>query len=148
MFEKEMHAGWGDMGFNSHMRNTAYLDKSGDVRMMFFSENGFSMNEFIRQRIGPIIMKDEMEYFRDIRLLEKIRVTLSVAGLSEDGSRFLMRNDFFLESGGLAARVTSMGGWMGLVERKLLVPPEALLNAVRSLGRTDDFQTLPSAVKG
>ena len=147
MFEKEMHAGWGDMDFNSHMRNTAYLDKSGDVRMMFFSENGFSMNEFIRQRIGPVIMKDEVEYFREISLLGKIRITLSIAGLSDDGSRFLMRNDFFLENGVLAARVTSMGGWMGLVERKLLVPPEALLNAVRSLSRTGDFQILPSAMK-
>ena len=36
MFEKRLVAGWGDMDFNSHMRNTAFLDKSADVRMMFF----------------------------------------------------------------------------------------------------------------
>jgi acyl-CoA thioester hydrolase len=33
-----MIAGWGDMDFNAHMKNTAFLDKSADVRMMFFSE--------------------------------------------------------------------------------------------------------------
>jgi len=33
MFERQMLSGWGDMDFNSHMRNTAYLDKSADVRM-------------------------------------------------------------------------------------------------------------------
>ena len=43
-FERTLYAGWGDMDFNSHMRNTAYLDKSGDIRMMFFAENGFSAN--------------------------------------------------------------------------------------------------------
>lgn len=34
MFEKMLYAGWGDMGFNSHMRNTASLDKCVDVRMI------------------------------------------------------------------------------------------------------------------
>jgi acyl-CoA thioester hydrolase len=41
MFERRVVAGWGDMDFNSHMRNTAYLDKSADVRMMYFSETDF-----------------------------------------------------------------------------------------------------------
>ena len=52
MFEERLVAGWGDMDFNSHMRNTAFLDKSADVRMMFFSKNGFSMDEFVCRKIG------------------------------------------------------------------------------------------------
>ncbi|HUE85890.1 MAG TPA: thioesterase family protein [Vicinamibacterales bacterium] len=79
MFEKRYVAGWGDMDFNSHMRNTSFLDKSADVQMMCFSENGFPMDEFIRRKIGPVIMKDEIEYFRENRLLEELRVTLVVA---------------------------------------------------------------------
>jgi acyl-CoA thioester hydrolase len=110
MFEKRLVAGWGDMDFNSHMRNTAFLDKSADVRMMFFSENGFSMDEFIRRKIGPVIRKDELEYFKEIRLLEELRVTLAIAGLAEDGSRFLMRNEFWRADETLAATVTSAGG--------------------------------------
>ncbi|HZN04369.1 MAG TPA: thioesterase family protein, partial [Candidatus Polarisedimenticolia bacterium] len=93
MFEKRLVAGWGDMDFNSHMRNTAFLDKSADVRMMFFSENGFPMEEFLRRRIGPVIRRDELEYFKEVRLLEELRVTLVMAGLAEDGSRFLIRNE-------------------------------------------------------
>ena len=95
MFEKRLVAGWGDMDFNSHMRNTAFLDKAADVRMMFFSENGFPMAEFVRRRIGPVIMKEEIEYFKEIRLLEELRVTLVSAGLAGDGSRFLIRNEFW-----------------------------------------------------
>ena len=95
MFEKRLVAGWGDMDFNAHMRNTAFLDMSADVRMMFFSEHGFPMDEFIRRKIGPVIMKDEIEYSHEVRLLEELRVTLVIAGLAGDGSRFLIRNEFF-----------------------------------------------------
>jgi hypothetical protein len=59
-YQKTFLAGWGDMDFNSHMRNTAYLDKSADTRMVFFSEHGFPMSEFVRLKIGPVIIKDEM----------------------------------------------------------------------------------------
>jgi acyl-CoA thioester hydrolase len=147
MFEKNLFAGWGDMDFNSHMRNTAFLDKSADVRMMFFSENGFPSKEFFRRKLGPVVMKDEIEYFREIRLLEQIRVTLAIAGLSEDGSRFLMRNDFWRGDGKLAARITSTGGWLNLSNRKLVMPPETLLEALRSLPQTGDFQVLASSIK-
>jgi acyl-CoA thioester hydrolase len=41
MYSKRLYAGWGDMDFNAHMSNTAYLNKCGDVRMMPFAENGF-----------------------------------------------------------------------------------------------------------
>ena len=37
MFEHRFVAGWGDMDFNGHMRNTAYLDRGSDSRMLFFA---------------------------------------------------------------------------------------------------------------
>ena len=135
------------MDFNSHMRNTAYLDKSADVRMMFFAEHGFPMTEFVSRKIGPVIMKEELEYFREVGLLVSLRVTLSLAGLSEDGGRFLIRNEFFRADGKLAARVTSAGGWLDLSTRRLTAPPEALLSALRVLAKTDDFQVLTPSAK-
>jgi len=44
--ERTFTAGWGDMDFNSHMRNTVYFDKSADVRMTYFAENGFRWQDF------------------------------------------------------------------------------------------------------
>lgn len=147
MFEKRLVAGWGDMDFNSHMRNTAFLDKAADVRMMFFREHDFPMEEFIRRKIGPVIRRDELEYFREIRLLEEMRVTLAIAGLADDGSRFQLRNEFWRSDGQLAATVTSAGGWLDLSLRRLVVAPEALLAAMRSLPRTEDFQVLASSIR-
>ena len=147
MFEKTLFAGWGDMDSNSHMRNTAFLDKSVDVRMMFFAENGFPMDELMRRRIGPVVMKDEVEYYKEVRLLQPVRITLMLAGLAEDGSRFSIRNELWREDGKLIARVTSTGGWLDLVTRKLIVPPEELLAALRSLTPTEDFEVLASSIK-
>jgi len=147
MFERKLTAGWGDMDFNSHMRNTAYLDKSADVRMMYFAENGFPMAEFHRLRMGPVILRDELDYFREVGLLEEIRVTLEVAELSADGSRFLMQNAFYREDGKLVARVRSKGGWLDLNARKLVAPPDRLLTAMRRAPRSEDFTEVPSSLK-
>jgi len=147
IYKKTLQAGWGDMDFNSHMGNTAYLDKAADVRMLYFSEHGFPMSEFVRLKIGPVIQKDEIEYFREVNLLDEIIVTFEEAGLSEDGSRFIIRNEFFRADSKLIARVTSTGGWLDLSQRKLVPAPPALLEAMKMLTRTSDFQELPSSIK-
>jgi len=147
MYSRNMYAGWGDMDSNSHMKNTAYLDKSADVRMMYFADNGFSTSEFARLRIGPVVMKDEVEYFREVNLLQEILVTLQLAGLSADCSRFIMRNDIYRQDGKLCASVTSYGGWLDLSKRKLVVPPAGLQATLNKLHRTDDFVLLESSIR-
>jgi acyl-CoA thioester hydrolase len=146
MYTKKLYAGWGDMDFNSHMKNTAYLDKTADVRQRFLMEHGFPIEEFLRLRIAPVVMKDEVEYFREVGLQQEITVTFALAGHAPDGSRFLVRHEIFRPDGKLSARVTSTGGWMNLLERKLIAPPPALLSAMNSLDRTDDFVVLPASV--
>jgi acyl-CoA thioester hydrolase len=135
------------MDFNAHMKNTAYLDISGDVRMMYFVEHGFSMSEFERLKIGPVVMRDELEYFREMRLLESIRVNLLVAGVSPDASRYRFRNEFFRDDGKIVARVTSTGGWLGLVERRLVAPPDKLAQVILSSKKSEDYQALNSSAR-
>jgi acyl-CoA thioester hydrolase len=146
MYSKTLFAGWADMDFNAHMKNTAYLDKSADVRMLFFAEHGFPTAEFSRLRLGPVVRRDEVEYHREVGLLQDIVITLAIAGLAPDGSRFLLRNEIFRADGTLCARVTSAGGWLDLTARRLIAPPTPLLAAMQSLDRTPDFSELPSSV--
>jgi acyl-CoA thioester hydrolase len=141
-FTRTFQAGWGDMDFNAHMRNTAFLDRSGDLRMMFFQAHGFPAGEFARLRVGPVVQRDEVEYFREVQLLETFTVTLALGGLSQDGSRMRLVNDFFLEDGRMAARVRSTGGWLDLDGRRLIVPPAPLLAVLQGLDRTKDFEEM------
>ena len=145
-FEKLLIAGWRDMDYNSHMANTAYLDRAADVRMHYFAENGFSAEDMLRMRIGPVVMKDEIEYFREVQLLQEIRVSFACAGLAPDGSRFMIRNEFAHTNGKRCATVTSTGGWLDLNTRKLIVPPEPLRLAMEKLVKVEGFLELKSSV--
>lgn len=147
LFTRTFHVGWGDLDSNGHMANTAYLDMAVDVRMMYFAEHGFPVQEFERQRFGPVVRKDEIEYFRELRLLEPVTVTFAIAGMSPDGSRFRIRNEFFRQDGQLSARLTSSGGWMSLEKRKLIAAAPGILAAFEALARTEDFEVLESSLK-
>jgi acyl-CoA thioester hydrolase len=146
-FQASFQVGWGDMDFNAHMRNTSYLDLSADTRMLYFAANGFAAGEFDRLRIGPVITRDELDYVRELRLLETVTVSLVSVGLSGDGSRFSLRNEFFRDGGKLAARVTSSGGWLDLSARRWTEPPAALRELLEALPRTDDFRELESSLR-
>jgi acyl-CoA thioester hydrolase len=45
--------------------------------MMYFDENGISMRKFETLPIGPVVMMDEVEYYREMRLQEKPEFTIS-----------------------------------------------------------------------
>jgi acyl-CoA thioester hydrolase len=142
-----MIAGWADMDFNSHLRAGAYIDKACDVRLMLLAEQGYSMAELLRLKLGTVAMKDELEHYRHVGLHQEISVTLALAGISPDGSRWRIRHEFLRADGKICARVTSIGGWLDLGERKLVAPPGGLLAAWKTLSPTSDFTELGSTVE-
>ena len=144
-FEQRFQVGWGHLDSTAQMRKTAYLDLAADVRVAYLATAGFSTDSFAQTLFGPVIRQEELEYFRELRLMDQVRVTLVLAGLSEDASRFRLRNEFWSESGTLIARLTSVGGWIELRLRRLIAPPPALAAALRALDRTADFESLPPA---
>src|ERR1700687_1826362 len=132
-FERTFQVSWTHLDAMGHMSNTAYLDAAVDVRFMYFTEHGFPPSEFVRLKLGPVARRDEVDYYRELRLLDKASITLRLAGLSEDASRYRFRNEVYRADGELSARITSLGGWLDLAARKLVAPPEALRRALRNL---------------
>lgn len=146
-FVLRYHARWGDMDFNGHMRNTAFLDVCGDVRMRFFAEHGFSMRDLEKLAVGPVILRDELEYHRELRLLDPYDLSLAVAGSSEDRSHFRMLNEFRRPDGDRCATVTSTGGWLDLRRRRFTAPPQVLHDVLGMLPKAPGFVELPSLVR-
>jgi acyl-CoA thioester hydrolase len=142
-YSREFLAGWGTMDFNGHMANTAYLDLAADVRMAFFAEHGFPPSEFRRLAIGPVMQKDELEYFREVGLHDTVTVTYALLAMSADGARFVVENEIWSAAGERAARVRSTGGWLDLRARKLVAPPAPLLAVFGEVPRAADFTELP-----
>ena len=143
-FEVAIHARWPDMDQNGHMRTVAYLEVAEDSRMQYFASRGYSMDSFVRNRIGPVVTSDELSYRAELRLLDPAVVRLELAGLSPDGGRFRLRNTIVRKDGRTAATVTSTIAWLSLDERRLTTPPEDLRALIADLPRTDDFAEMPS----
>ena len=139
-------AGWADMDANAHMANFAYVNKCVDSRMAFFNQNGFPVTEFAKRKLGPVVRRDELEYYREIALHEPITVTLALAGMSADGSRFRLLNEVLKGEGRLAARIKSEGGWLDLAKRKLVAPPDDLLAVFNKMPHATEFERLPSSI--
>jgi acyl-CoA thioester hydrolase len=143
-YAKQFLAGWGTMDFNGHMANTAYLDLAADVRMAFFAEHGFPPGEFRRLGLGPVVRKDELEYFREVGLHDVVTVTYALLAMSADGARFVVENEIWSAAGERAAVVRSSGGWLDLRARKLVAPPAALLAAFQHVPRAPGVVELPA----
>ena len=126
---------WAQLDANGHMANSAYLGLAADARLSYFADAGFPPEEYALLRIGPVIQRDTLEYFRECKLLETVTVDVALRSMSEDGRRFEIVNEIHRTDGVLAARVTSAGGWLHLDERRLVAPPDALRAAIARLPR-------------
>lgn len=142
-YVKRLQVNWGDLDANGHMANTAYLAKAADVRMFFFEAQGFAWTDFVRLGIGPVIQRDILEYRKELRMHETIDITLAYEGMSNDGARWILANEFYRADGELAAKVTSQGGWLDLAARALALPPPALLEIQQRAPRGAGFAELP-----
>ena len=147
LIEKQFEAGWRDVDMNGHVANTVFMEYAIDMRVAFFESCGFPPQDFTKHGFGPVIKSDFVEYFREVMMLEKMNITIENGGFAPDGSRFRVVNSIYKEGRVLAARVISIGGWLGFKERKLIEPPEILKNAWQQLPKTDDFEELRSSIR-
>ena len=142
-YVEEYRARWADMDFNQHMRNAAYLGVAEETRLRFLETGGWTMAEFFRRRLGPVVVEDVLTYRKELRLLEPFRVDMAVAAITSDARKMKVRNGFFRSSDGQAcAVVESLILWFDLEARRTIVPPPELGQLWLGLGRTEDFVSL------
>ena len=147
MYQKSFIAGAADFDFDERFRGASCIDRAKDVRLMFFADYGFPLDIFRKQRLTPLLLKERLDYIRDIGLLEEVKVSLALAGLAPDGTRYTLRCEFVRLDGKVAARVSSTGGWLDGNLQKLTNPPPQLIAALQDLPMTADYQPLLSALK-
>ncbi|MFO1518791.1 MAG: thioesterase family protein [bacterium] len=139
LYKKEFQVGWGDLDSNAHMKNTAYLDHSATTRFSYFNANGFSAARFHELQFGPIVFKDEVHFQKELRLLEKFTVSFLLDGMSPDGSLFRIANEILNEKGERSALVLTHGAWFDLRKRKIIPPPQELIDVMKRLKKTPTY---------
>ena len=133
---------WSDFDPNRHMRHTAYNDYAAEVRVRYFKEQNFSIEEFTKHNIGPILFTEETSFRKEIHLGENITVDIKLAGLSKNGERWKITHHIFNEAGKLAAIIKVYGAWIDLTKRKLTVPPKEAQFLFDATIKTEDFEEI------
>jgi acyl-CoA thioester hydrolase len=141
-YSRELALRWSDADANGHVRHTVYAELAVEARMAFLREAGFGWDRLEASGIGPVLLREELEYRRELRIDEVVRVDLRVAGSSPDGGRWRFRHEITKADGELAAIVTVTGGWIDLRTRRLTHPPPELLAHMAAAPRTDDFEVM------
>jgi acyl-CoA thioester hydrolase len=133
---------WGDCDLNGHVRNTLYSEYCIETRMAYLTKHGFGYEQFAAHALGPVILREEIDYRRELRVGERVGVDFWQLGLSPDFAKFKLAHDLYKENGKQAARVVLFGGWMDLRSRKLVVPPELLARAMVHVPRGEPAEEL------
>ena len=134
---------WSDADANGHVRHTVYPELGAEVRLAWLAEGGFDWKRLEAERLGPVILREEIDYRREVGLNERVTVDLEAVGLSPDGGRWKLRHTVKKADGEVAAQVLVLGGWIDLERRKLVVAPPALAAFLGSAPRASDYADLP-----
>lgn len=141
-FQVTFNTKWSDFDPNRHMRHTAYNDYAAEVRVRYFASQDFTINEFAKYNLGPILFEEHTSFRKEIHLGENITVNLKLSGISTNNERWKITHEVFNEAGKLSAIIKVFGAWIDLSKRKLTIPPKAANPIFENCEKTEDFQQL------
>src|SRR5579872_6937429 len=81
-FEHQFRVAWSDLDSNSHMGNSSYLDHVSNTRILFFAQHGFTVSRFAAEKFGPVVVRDELVYRKELRLMDEFKVDFELVGIS------------------------------------------------------------------
>jgi acyl-CoA thioester hydrolase len=145
MYKKEFDVRWSDLDANRHMANSAYQNFMSHTRMAFLIDNDFGHREMVQYETGPVIFNENIFYFKEIHQGKPITVTCEVTGMSENGSMFSFRHNFYDYKGRNVARGLMTGAWMNLKERKITALHSELYEKIKNFPKSEDFKVLEKA---
>ena len=132
-----------DLDVNRHLTSSRYLEYA--IHARFASLSGLGVLRLLETLgLAPVVFRDEIEYRRELRPLDHVSVSVELAALSDDATRWRLRHEFVRSDGVLSARIRTDGAWLDLRTRKLTVPPPELAEGFATLHRTEDFEVLTS----
>jgi YbgC/YbaW family acyl-CoA thioester hydrolase len=103
-----------------HVNNAAYLVLFEEARWEFITRNGYGLKEVQELQKGPVILDLSMRFKKEIKLREKIRITVGVANLEKKITK--LQQEMLKEDGSVAAEINLTFGLFDLQTRRLIDP--------------------------
>jgi acyl-CoA thioester hydrolase len=103
-----------------HMNNAAYLILFEEARWDFITKNGHGLKRIQELQQGPVVLDLSMKFKKEIRLREKIKITLELVDSKGKISHF--RQEMIKEDGTVATELELTFGLFDLKTRRLIEP--------------------------
>lgn len=133
---------WSDIDANRHLANTAYINFMSYARTVFMKEGGITHKTMAEHNMGPVVFYEHIYYFREIMPEDPLYISVEMTGMSEEGTFFGFRHNFYDKDGRNMARGEMMGAWIDLTSRKLISLPQSFFDKFKNLKLAEDFKTL------
>ena len=124
LFRKQIEVRWSDCDANQHMRHSAYADFCAHTRVGYMIKIGMTQEWLKAEELGPVLFKEETEYFRELFMGEMVEVTVEVGEPTGSAKSVQLINNVYRQNGELAARHKAVFGWFSMKERKVVELPD------------------------
>lgn len=142
LFIKEVQVRWSDLDPNVHLRHSVYYDWGAFCRIEFFQSHGLTTGLMQQLHFGPILFREECVFRKEIRLGDKVAITMKMVKAKRDFSRWTIQHDILKNGEVLSAVLTVDGAWLNTAERKLATPPAKVAEVFSQIPADKDFQWL------
>lgn len=132
-YKKTFEVCWADLDPNFHVRHTAYNDYAAQVRFAFLTDQGFSLERFRQEKIGPIIFREETRFLKEVLANDALTIDLKMEVLGDDWRKWKIRHTVFRKDGAKVAEIDIDGAWMSTELRKVVPAPKELIEAIKKI---------------
>lgn len=138
-FIKKIEIRWADLDPNFHVLHSKYYDMGAYSRMSFLSENGITVPLMQQYHIGPILLREECVFKKEIKFGDEITVSLFLDKMSKDQRKWTMQHEIWKNGDRMAALITVDGAWMDTQLRKMTAPPDIFHPCFDAIPKTTGF---------
>ena len=139
MWEKPVALRWSDLDPNFHLRHSVYYDFAATRRVEFLYEYGITAEYMREQKLGPILLREECVFRREIASGDEITIDMKVNRCRRDYSRWTVSHRILKKGNILSAEITVEGTWINTDLRKLALPTQKLIDAFEQVPRHENF---------
>ncbi len=142
MYTTNIDVRWADLDPNFHVLHSRYYDFCAYSRTKLLHDHGITAALMQKQKIGPILFKEECVFRKEIKFGDVVTVTTQMSGANDNFTKWQMAHNILLGESTVAAIVKVTGSWLDIEKRKIAAPGKEITELFMSWPKGDNFETM------